>query len=301
MNPATTLDHMQPRLAWPWTGVGLAFLIAGCGAPPSTPGTVSSALQHPSTNRGSAPPTVFPAGSGSSGGWWSPAKGTSWQIQFTDALDTSVDADVFDIDGADQTAEAVSTLHARGAKVICYFNAGSWEDWRSDADGFPSSVKGKALEGWPGEKWLDIRQMDLLLPIMEKRIADCKAKGFDAVDPDNLDGYTQDSGFSIGASDQIAYNTALAELAHRHGLGIGLKNEAEQVAELVDSFDFAVVEECIKYNECDMYAPFTANGKAVLHIEYEGSMEEICAAQRAFGFSTLKKNLNLDAWRSTCP
>lgn len=53
--------------------------------------------------------------------------------------------------------------------MICYFSAGSWEDWRPDAGQFPDSVKGNNLEDWPGEKWLDIRQIDVLAPIMGAR------------------------------------------------------------------------------------------------------------------------------------
>ena len=86
------------------------------------------------------------------GSWWSPAKGTSWQWQLTGTIDTSVDAAVFDVDGEDVSAATVSALHAKGAKVICYFSAGACENCRSDASSFPSSVKGKALDGWADEK-----------------------------------------------------------------------------------------------------------------------------------------------------
>ncbi|HYO18738.1 MAG TPA: endo alpha-1,4 polygalactosaminidase, partial [Dermatophilaceae bacterium] len=179
-------------------------------------------------------------------------------------------------------------------------SAGSWEDWRSDADAFPETVKGKELDGWPGERWLDIRRLDVLLPIMDERMAACRAKGFDAVDPDNMDGYTQDSGFTITAADQLTYNKAIARLAHRYGMGVGLKNDPEQVADLVPHFDFAVVEQCVVYGECAAWTPFITDGKAVLHVEYDGRMSEICAATKPLGFSTIKKHLNLDAYRRVC-
>ena len=94
-----------------------------------------------------------------------------------------------------------------------------------------------------------------LLPIMERRIAACKDKGFDAVEPDNVDGYANSSGFPISSDDQVAYNQAIAGLAHRYGLGVALKNDPGQVATLQPSFDFAIVEECARYGECDSYAP----------------------------------------------
>ncbi len=232
---------------------------------------------------------------------WAPTKGTSWQWQLTGTIDTSVDAAVFDIDGEDASAATVAALHAKGAKVICYFSAGSYENWRSDAASFPSAVRGKGLDGWAGESWLDVRRQDVLLPIMEKRIATCKAKGFDAVEPDNVDGYSNSTGFPLTSADQAAYNKALAEIAHRHGLGIALKNDPDQVTALEPFFDFSVAEECARYNECNAYAPFTAAGKAVLHVEYSGTLASFCPTTKALGFSSLLKKLDLDAWRSPCP
>lgn len=231
---------------------------------------------------------------------WAPKPGVSWQWQLSGKVDTSVRAKVFDIDGADSSRELVKKLHAKGARVICYISAGSWEDWRKDASAFPDSVKGSDLDGWPGEKWLDIRRLDVLLPIMEKRIAACRAKGFDAVEPDNVDGYTNDSGFPLTAADQLAYNKAVAKIAHRHGMAVGLKNSPDLVRALVRHFDFAVVEECVTYRECAEWRPFTRAGKAVFHAEYKGSMKTICATTKPLGFSTIKKHRNLDAYRRTC-
>jgi hypothetical protein len=254
----------------------------------ATPGT-GSGVRAPG-------PTPAPAGS-----WWVPAKGTSWQWQLTGTLDTSVDAAVFDIDGEDNSAKTVAALHAAGRKVICYLSAGSWEDWRTDADAFPASVTGKTLDGWPDEKWLDIRALDILLPIMDARIAACAAKGFDAVEPDNVDGYTNNTGFPLTAADQATYNKAIAELAHSHGLGVALKNNPDQAAELEPHFDFAIVEECARYNECNKYTPFTKAGKAVLHVEYTGTLDSFCPTTTALGFSSMRKELDLTAWRNPCP
>ena len=290
---------MQIRPAWlrRVTVTGLAagmllVLLAACRAPGS--GTESPGTGSPGSHEAPAPDP--PA----SGAWWAPAKGTSWQWQLSGPVDTSVDAAVFDIDGEDNTAATVAALHAKGSKAICYFSAGSWEDWRSDSSAFPTSVTGQTLDGWPDEKWLDIRQLDVLLPIMEARITNCLAKGFDAVEPDNVDGYANATGFPLTAADQLAYNKALADLAHKHGLGVALKNDAEQVEELQPYFDFAVVEECARYNECDMYTPFTAAGKAVLHVEYSGTLDSFCPTTTAIGFSSMLKELDLTAWRETC-
>jgi hypothetical protein len=208
---------------------------------------------------------------------------------------------VFDIDGEQNTSATVATLHAQGARVICYFDAGGWENYRSDAASFPSSVLGSTMSGWPDERWLDIRQLDVLVPLMDKRIQDCKAKGFDAVEPDVVDGYTNSTGFPLTAGDQLAYNRALTAVAHRYGLGVALKNDPEQAATLEPAFDFAIVEECVQYGECSSYSPFISAGKAVLHVEYKGTTASFCPVTTALGFSSMKKKLALDAWREVCP
>ena len=94
-------------------------------------------------------------------------------------------------------------------------NAGGWEDWRSDADAFPAPVLGEPLDDWEGERWLDTRQLDVLLPIMTARLDACAAKGCDAVDPDNVDGYGAETGFDLTRADTVAYVRALAEAAAR--------------------------------------------------------------------------------------
>lgn len=231
---------------------------------------------------------------------WQPEPGLTWQIQFVDALDTSVDADVYFIDLFDTTVETISSLQQDGRRVVCYISAGTYEDWRPDTNAFPDSVVGNPLGDWPGEQWLDISKLKILGPIMENRIGLAAEKGCDAVDTDNVDSYTQDTGFSITPKEQIVYNKFLAKTAHGRDLAIGLKNDVDQIDELVDSFDFAVNEECFYYNECEKLDPFIGNGKAVFNIEYELETTEFCPQANSQGFSSIKKNLELDAWRKSC-
>ena len=135
--------------------------------------------------------------------WWHPTFGLTWQWQIgDDDIDTSIKADVYDIDlYLDQSI--IDELHAKGRKVICYISVGSWEDWRPDKDQFPPEVLGKDYDGWPGERWLDIRQLDKLAPIMRARLDLCQSKGFDAVEPDNMEIYTNDTGFPLTYEDQL--------------------------------------------------------------------------------------------------
>lgn len=193
----------------------------------------------------------------------------------------------------------VASLHAKGRKVICYVNAGAWESFRPDAAAFPSSVRGSG-DGWKGENWFDIRQIDVLRPLLAKRFQMCKDKGFDAIEPDLLDAYENNSGFPLTADEQLTYNRMIAQLAHSLGLGVALKNDVDQVPQLVDYFDFAVDEQCAQYQECDELTPFIQQGKAVLHVEYSVPTSQFCAQSNRLRFSSMEKHLQLDAWREPC-
>ncbi|MFE7265117.1 endo alpha-1,4 polygalactosaminidase [Streptomyces sp. NPDC057592] len=231
---------------------------------------------------------------------WRPEPGTGWQWQLSGRLDPTVDVPVYDIDGFDHKASAVADLHRRGRKVICYLSTGAWEDFRPDAGKFPASVRGRG-NGWEGEYWLDIRRTDILEPLMERRIQMCAEKGFDAVEPDNMDGYRNRTGFPLTAADQLRYNRLIARIAHRHGLAVGLKNDLGQIPELEPDFDFAVNEQCAQYEECGKLTPFVKAGKAVLHVEYELPLTRFCADSRRLGLSSLLKKYELGVWRQECP
>lgn len=230
---------------------------------------------------------------------WQPAPGVSWQWQLTGKLDTSVKAAVYDIDGFTTTKEQVAGLKAAGRRTICYLSTGAWEDFRPDAGAFPASMRGEG-NGWEGERWLDIRRLTELEPLIAKRFDMCRDKGFDAVEPDNMDAYRNRSGFPLTAGDQLNYNRLIVRLAHDRGLSVGLKNDLDQIPELVGDFDFAVNEQCAQYDECARLTPFIAAGKAVFHVEYELPASRFCAASRALKLSSLEKKYDLGAWRKAC-
>ena len=231
---------------------------------------------------------------------WRPSPGTSWQWQLTGTIDTSFNVEMYDIDLFDTPQAVINELHAKGRIVICYFCAGSWEDWRSDANQFPDSVKGNTLSGWPDEKWLDIRRLDVLGPIMRARMDLALQKKCDGLEPDNIDGYTNNTGFDLSAEDQLNYNKWLANEAHARNLSIGLKNDLDQVIDLLPYFDWALNEQCFEYDECDALAPFVQAGKAVFGVEYTGDPSVFCPEANAAGLDWLKKKLNLNAWRIDC-
>jgi len=230
--------------------------------------------------------------------------GVAWQWQLLGELDLSFDVAVFDLDLFDAPEDAITALQDRGVLVLCYFSAGSFEDWRDDAGDFPESSIGAPLDEWPGEWWVDHRD-PTVREIMAARLDLAAARGCDGVEPDNVDGYANDNGLGLNATEQLAYNRFLADEAHARGLSVGLKNDLNQIGELLPWFDWALNEECAAYEECDLLAPFTEANKAVLHVEYvddeadgEALADEVCGVGP--NLDTLIKGWDLDAWRIAC-
>ncbi len=190
--------------------------------------------------------------------------------------------------------------------VICYFSAGSYEEWRPDAADFPPAAIGSPLDGWPGEAWIDTND-STVRDIMNARLDLAVTKDCDGVEPDNVDGYSNSNGLGLTYTDQIDYNTFLANEAHLRGLSVGLKNDLEQVADLEGLFDWALNEECLDWSECDMLDPFTDSGRAVFHVEYVDDEADgpamalsVCGDSSIEDFSTLIKTWELDAWYLAC-
>ena len=174
---------------------------------------------------------------------WHPDLDTGWQWQLSGPIDHSVDAQMYDVDLFETSAAEVDSLHGGNRYAICYLDAGTWENWRPDAGQFPASVLGRS-NGWPGERWLNIRRMPVLKPIMTERLDQCAVKGFDGVEFDNVDGYANRTGFALTAPDQLRYDVWLANQAHLRGLSAALKNDLGQVRTLLPYFDYAVNEQC---------------------------------------------------------
>lgn len=236
---------------------------------------------------------------------WRPRPGDQLQIQFSgDEIELLEGIDIYDIDGFDATEAVVKKIHKSGARVLCYINAGAWEDWRPDAGNYPKGIIGKDYSGWPGEKWLDIRALNNLEPILSARMESCRQKGFDGIEPDNLDGYQNDTGFTLTEKDQLEFNRLLVKLAHEKGLSIGLKNDPDQMDLLVELFDFAIVEDCFQFNWCDSTLPFTRMNKPIFAIEYTDNVDSItdlCPLAYELGLTLILKNRELDLFRESCP
>lgn len=227
--------------------------------------------------------------------WQPPPRTAAWQWQLQGKIDPTVQAWAYDVDGFEASKGDVRALHRHRRRAICYLDVGSWENFRPDKDRFPASVIGKRYEGFPNERWLDVSRFQLFAKPLKARIAMCARKRFDAVEPDNVAGWENDTGFQISRADQLRFNRWIADQVHARGMAVALKNDPKQVKQLVGRFDFAIVEECFQYDECGYYQPFVNRDKAVFEAEYELSPDEFCAAAAALGFSAIRKSYDLFA------
>ncbi|MCZ4500067.1 MAG: hypothetical protein JWQ74_2622 [Marmoricola sp.] len=132
-------------------------------------------------------------------------------------------------------------------------------------------------EGW-GEQLLDTRtsaKRARLAAIEGHWITGCKAHGYDAVEFDNLDSFSRSHGL-ISRKDNQKMAKLLVDRSHRAGLAAGQKNWAEWNGRTV-GYDFAIAEECGRYDECGEYV--SHYGDRVLVIEYrEVDFKKTCQA-----------------------
>ena len=292
---------------------------------------------------GCAPPIACNAAVGAC---WHPPVATRWQYQLQAARDAAgtaclypgsgginvnisavpksggaaVTPQAFDIDYqtdgfctggtiTQENAAAVAAIHAKGAKAICYVDAGTAESFRPDYQDYVNfnnltggALFGKPVGGFRNEFWLNINnnkgQRDFILSEVGKRVDGCVANGFDAVEFDNVDAYQNKTGLTISSDTQLLFDTALANLAHSKGLTVGLKNDLGQASDLKPYFDFAINEQCFQFKECNFPAPglpdWTASGKAVFNVEYRSSALN-CSQAATWKINSILKTVDLFA------
>jgi hypothetical protein len=241
------------------------------------------------------------------GAWYRPTADVRWQWQLDGPINTAYDVDLFDVDLFETPDDVIAALRGRGIRVLCYFSAGTHESGRPDATAIPPAAIGTQLEHWPNERWLDIRKA-AVFAVMVGRLDLARSRGCDGVEPDNVDAFTNVSGFPLTATDQLAFNRNLANAAHARGLAIALKNDGDQAVQLVAFYDLELNEECFQYDECDQLDSFLAAGKPVLNAEYandaaaaQQKRSAVCSAATASGLRTLILPWDLDdSFRVAC-
>ena len=184
--------------------------------------------------------------------WWQPTNsgpnnGPEWQWELDHPLRVGNAADmgtgatnaagavaanptVYDIDGIENPASTVTALHNLGDKVICYVEIGSAGNYYAAADeGIPvtyyAQLKaagdlGAKMAGYP-EYYLNVNAPSTVSIVESMIRQQCAAKGFDAVEPDIGDSYTDNNGFGTTEAQNAAYDNTLGTYAHSLGLAWG--------------------------------------------------------------------------------
>jgi len=282
---------MRCTFLFPGITMLLTLAVAGCGGSDADGGGGEQTLD----------PNVAPV---TDGNWYRPPVSATWAWQLQGVLNTSYDVEIYDIDLFDTDAAVIAALQADGRRVLCYFSAGSYEDWRPDAGAFEASDLGNTLSGFEDERWLDIRSREVH-EIMYARLDLAAQKGCDGVEPDNVTAYEEDTGFSLNATHQLAFNRHLFNAAHQRGLAVALKNDLGQIANLIDYVDLMVNEQCHEFDECNALQPFVNAGKPVLNAEYlaayRNAPESVCTRALSENLRTLIQDEDLDdSFRFSC-
>ena len=227
---------------------------------------------------------------------WQLPQQLTWYWQLQGPLKMGEPVDAYDIDAFETSAAQVSALREKGVHAICYVDVGTAEDFLPDYGEFPKAVLGRS-NGWPGERWIDIRQLSVVEPIMSARFQMCREKGFDALEPDNIEAYVNRSGFPITAQQQLTFNLWVAEAVHSLGMAVLQKNDPQQSGELQPYFDGALSEQCNQYAECSSFKPYLEAGKPVLNAEYHLASKKFCARDQEAGIMGARFNVALNGTR----
>lgn len=246
-----------------------------------------------------------------SASWWKPPAKPTWYWQLSGTINNSRAVEIYDLDYEETTKKEVTTLHEKGRHVICYVDVGGAENYRSDYPQFVKleeeghEVMGKEIPEWEEERWINIRELKYVEPIMQARLETCATKGFDAVEIDEDEAWLNETGIESGpitAAQQLTYDKWLAETAHSLGMAVFQKNDGPQTKEQVSLFDGAIAEQCNEPGvgeayECSQYVPYVEAGKPVLEAEYGLTKAKFCANDEALGFMGARFNLALNGNR----
>jgi hypothetical protein len=254
------------------------------------------------------PPVVVPAPVPVSGVKLPPSGKVAWDWQIGASSDSAIvppaGVTLMDLDGFTTSAAKVAELKSKGIYTVCYIDAGSFEPGRPDSAQYPSYLKIQQDPSWPAEYFLDVTDVfkanSVLSGILVKRMQMCKTKGFDALEPDNLQNDENVSGGRITAQQQLDFNGWIADRAHENGLAVFQKNGPDKILQtdrtgkmMVEKFDGILNEQCQEYSECGPLAEYTKRGKLALNVEYRKSVALNCTSFLASGINALKKDLGL--------
>lgn len=265
--------------------LSIIFLLAACAAPASLEASGGSTGGNDGGADGTGPLTSY------------------WDWQLSEPFNFSREVQVIDLDPDSVSASRVASYNSAGTKTICYVSIGTIENYRDDVSDFPPEVVGKTYGDWPDEKFLDVRQLDVLVPLMTARFQKCRDMGFSAIEPDNMDVHDNDSGFPITSDNIVTYVLRLASVAHDLGLEFAQKNVGDLTASLVNDLDFVITESCYQDGWCGDVTAYTTAGKDILDAEYNDrpiNFSTACGYAADNSIKMILKDRDLTAELKTC-
>jgi uncharacterized repeat protein (TIGR01451 family) len=268
--------------------------------------------------------------------------GWDWQIGASGDSNVTVPAGVtlLDLDGFNISASKISSLKAQGIYTVCYIDAGSYEDGRPDSSLYPAYLKIYKDVQWNewfldvqdvfrpiqpagtqlvNNQWVDASGKPLtssptagaLALLLKARWQMCADKGFDALEPDNLQN-DENAGGKVTLQQQLDFNGWVADTAHDVGLAAFQKNGPDKILlkdktgkMMVEKFDGILNEECQQFGECGPLAEYVKRGKLALNTEYAGTLD--CTLSRSLVINSIMKDLSLTGGnmsgykRQSCP
>jgi len=263
--------------------------------------------------------------------WWTPSpiypQPWQWELSHPLRLDNKRDMglndklpdgqpapapQIYDIDGIINPASTVTALHAESKHVVCYIEVGAAGNYYSAAqEGLSTTyyqqlesagVMGNKVPGYP-EYYLDIRS-SATLSIIESMIdQQCAAKGFDAVETDIDDEYTDNTGFPLTKSIEESYMTTLAGYMHGLGLAWWIKNPDDTgdsyASDMYPYADAVLTEQCNQYRSCLLLSAYFGH-KAIFNAEYRLKPAKFCGADETLGINGARFNVGLTGIRKPC-
>jgi hypothetical protein len=263
-------------------------------------------------------------------GWWVPPLGQQpWQWELSHPLRLSNARDmgtddvlpngqtapapvIYDIDAIINPASTVAALHGMEKHVVCYIEVGAAGNYYSAADeGLTTTYYdqlqsagefGNKVPHYP-EYYLNI-QSPVTVSIIESMIAQqCAAKGFDAVETDIDEEYTDNSGFPLTKAIEEQYMTTLADDIHDLGMAWWIKNPDDTgdsyATDMYPLADAVLTEQCNQYKTCGLLSAYVGH-KAVFNAEYSLKTSKFCPSDDALGFNGAKFPVSLDGARKPC-
>jgi hypothetical protein len=264
-------------------------------------------------------------------GWWVPPLGNQpWQWELSNPLSLSNAQEmgtddklpngkaaphpvIYDIDGIINPVSTVRSLQYFGYHVVCYIEVGAAGNYYTAQNEGTSTtyyqqlqsagVFGNKLSGYP-EYYLNIKS-SATVSIIESMInKQCAAKGFNAVETDIDEEYTDNSGFALTKANEEAYMTTIANYIHSLGMGWWIKNPDDTgdsyATDMYPLADAVLTEQCNQYSTCGLLSAYVGH-KAVFNAEYRLKPAKFCAADASRGFNGAKFNLGLTGKRQPCP